>query len=142
MSFVPEDRLPSLSDRLLAIGAVGDVLAARRTARALLAGRGGEFADLSLAILTLASACVHVLDQSEGELHRSDLAAFLQEQRQAGALEPSLTRHASQFVRYAAAEFHAQAPSGRAELLDGLIALLATPEEAAASSRRSGGVKT
>jgi hypothetical protein len=127
-----------LPDIPLAAGALGDVLVARQTARALIADQGGGFPDPSLTTLTLAAACLHVAGLSGGELRRADLRTFLQDLRRAEETDASVARHPSQFVRYAAAELDALPPDRRSRLLDGLLALVAGGTEG--SCRASTGV--
>jgi len=118
--------------------AVGDVLAARRAARALLADAAAP-ADASLAILFLTATLVHCAVLGGGEARRREVADYLQGVLDAGTPGPGMLRSPMQFLRYAGAEVAALLPQPQCKLIAHLLSLVSQdgyvedcgPEEAA-----------
>lgn len=108
---------------LLLSGAVGDVLAARRAARALLAGSAAE-ADGGLATLFLTASLLHCAIHGGGEARRVDVADYLGGVLDSGTPGPGMLRSPLQFLRYAGAEVEALLPQPRCRLTAHLLSLV------------------
>jgi hypothetical protein len=112
------------SDKPLALGAAGDVLAARRVAREFLANAPQGLANPTLAVLILAGACLHAASLALGEPSILDLASVLRDLvSDQAALRPMLTSRI-QFSTYAAAELQVLAPESQSALIGQLLWLV------------------
>lgn len=111
-------------DGPLLSAAVGDVLAARRAARGLLAGAPADAADGSLATLFLTATLVHCAVLGGGEARRREVADYLQGVLDAGTPEPGMLRSPMQFLRYAGAELAALLPQPQCRLVAHLLSLV------------------
>lgn len=123
-------------DEPLALGAAGDVLAARRLAREFLSQGPPGLANSTLAVLILAGACLHAASLALGEPSILDLASVLRDLMPDQApLRPMLTSRI-QFSTYAVAELRMLTPSSQSALI-GQLLMLVMPEAARAGD--SGG---
>jgi hypothetical protein len=111
-------------DEPLALGAAGDVLAARRVAREFLAGAPQGLANSTLAVLILAGACLHTASLALGEPSIHDLVSVLKDLiPDQSPLRPMLTSRI-QFSTYAAAELRMLTPESQSELISQLLWLV------------------
>lgn len=123
---VPGRSFDSLPEGPLLSGAVGDILAARRAARALLAGCADE-ADGALATLFLTASLLHCAIHGGGEARRGDVADYLRCVLDSGTPGPGMLRSPVQFLRYAGAEVEALLPQPRCRLTAHLLSLVSNP---------------
>lgn len=111
-------------DEPLALGAAGDVLAARRVAREFLANAPPGLTNSTLAVLVLAGACLHAASLALGEPSILDLASVLRDLIPDQApLRPMLTSRI-QFSTYAAAELRMLTPASQSDLVGQLLWLV------------------
>jgi len=111
-------------DEPLALGAAGDVLAARRVAREFLANAPPGLANSTLAVLVLAGACLHAASLALGEPSILDLASVLRDLvSDQVPLRPMLTSRI-QFSTYAAAELRMLTPASQSDLVGQLLWLV------------------
>jgi hypothetical protein len=115
-------------DEPLALGAAGDVLAARRVAREFLANAPQGLANSTLAALVLAGACLHAASLVLGEPGVRELAFVLRDLVSDQA--PLRPMHSSriQFSAYAAAELRLLTPQCQSDLVGQLLRLV-MPED-------------
>jgi hypothetical protein len=122
------------SDEPLALGAAGDVLAARRVAREFLATAPPGLANSTLAVLVLAGACLHAASLALGEPSILDLASVLRDLVSDQApVRPMLTSRI-QFSTYAATELRMLTPASQSDLI-GQLLWLVLPEGGRAGER-------
>jgi hypothetical protein len=122
-------------DEPLALGAAGDVLAARRVAREFLANAPQSLASSTLAVLILAGACLHADSLALGEPGVWELAAVLRDLvSDQASLRPMLTSRI-QFSAYAAAELRLLTPESQSSLV-GQLLWLVLPEAVRAGETR------
>jgi hypothetical protein len=115
------------SDEPLALGAAGDVLAARRLAREFLAHAPPGLANSTLAVLILAGACLHAASLALGEPSILDLVSVLRDLVSDPApVRPMITSRI-QFSTYAAAELRMLTPASQADLIGQLLWLVLPP---------------
>ena len=108
----------------MALGAAGDVLAARRVAREFLANAPPGLTNSTLAVLVLAGACLHAASLALGEPSILDLASVLRDLIPDQApLRPMLTSRI-QFSTYAAAELRMLTPASQSDLVGQLLWLV------------------
>jgi hypothetical protein len=119
--FVSERSFDVYPETPLLDGAIGDVLAARNAAKALLSTLRDPGPDPTLLRTILTAVLLHVAHKGGGEARRQDLTRYLQDLRESGGASPYLERSHVQFVRYAAAELQALAPVDRSQLLQRLL---------------------
>ena len=120
----------------MALGAAGDVLAARRVAREFLANAPQGLANSTLAALILAGACLHAASLALGEPSIFDLASVLRDLIPDQApLRPMLTSRI-QFSAYAAAELRLLTPESQSDLVGQLLALV-LPEDGRSGGKRA-----
>jgi hypothetical protein len=112
-----------VSADLLALGAAGDVIAARRLARAFLASGRAAPQDTTLALLVLTAACLDVHARSGEEINPRAVAAYLRRMASEKPPAASLAESPMQFARYAAAEFRSRPVSRRTALVAYLVDL-------------------
>jgi hypothetical protein len=111
-------------DESLPLGAVGDVLAARRLARDFLSKAPPGLANSTLAVLILAGACLHAASLALGEPSILDLVSVLKDLiPDQSPLRPMLTSRI-QFSTYAAAELRMLTPESQSELISQLLWLV------------------
>jgi len=111
-------------DDPLALGAAGDVLAARRLAREFLANAPPGLANSTLAVLVLAGACLHAASLALGEPSILDLASVLRDLiPDQTPLRPMFASRI-QFSTYAAAELRLLTPESQADLIGQLLWLV------------------
>ncbi len=114
----------SFPDEPLALGAAGDVLAARRVAREFLANAPPGLANSTLAVLVLAGACLHAASLALGEPSILDLASVLRDLiPDQVPLRPMFTSRI-QFSTYAAAELRMLTPESQSDLVGQLLWLV------------------
>jgi hypothetical protein len=112
------------SDEPLALGAAGDVLAARRLSREFLANAPPGLANVTLAVLVLTGACLHAASLALGEPSILDLASVLRDLVSDQApLRPMITSRI-QFSAYAAAELRMLTPESQTDLIGQLLWLV------------------
>jgi hypothetical protein len=108
----------------LALGAAGDVLAARRVAREFLANAPQGLANSTLAALVLAGACLHAASLALGEPSILHLASVLRDLApDQTPLRPMLTSRI-QFSTYAAAELRMLTLESQSDLIGQLLGLV------------------
>jgi len=116
------------SDEALALGAAGDVLAARRVAREFLANAPQGFANSTLAVLVLAGACLHAASLALGEPSLLDLACVLRDLVSDPPPSRPMLSSRIQFSAYAAAELRMLTPECQSDLI-GQLLWLVLPED-------------
>ena len=115
-------------DEPLALGAAGDVLAARRLAREFLSQGPPGLANSTLAALILAGACLHAASLALGEPSILDLASVLRDLiPDQTPLRPMFASRI-QFATYAAAELRLLTPASQSDLI-GQLLWLVLPED-------------
>ena len=122
-------------DEPLALGAAGDVLAARRVAREFLANAPQGLANSTLAALILAGACLHADSLTLGEPGVRELASVLRDLVSDQA--PLRPMHTSriQFSAYAAAELRMLSPESQADLVSQLLWLVLAEDRPTGETR-------
>jgi hypothetical protein len=123
-SVVPDRSFEFLPDEPLAIGASGDVLAARNTARGLLARTGGGPPAASLATLVLTAALLHADTLGAGSPSARDVGSVLRGLVDQTPTSRPMASSRVQFAAYAAAELGVLPPGGQADLVNRLLGLL------------------
>ena len=111
-------------DEPLALGAAGDVLAARRVAREFLANAPPGLANSTLAVLVLAGACLHAASLALGEPSILDLASVLRDLIPDQAPLRPMFASRIQFSTYAAAELRTLTPESQTDLIGQLLWLV------------------
>jgi hypothetical protein len=120
----------------LALGAAGDVLAARRVAREFLANAPQSLASSTLAAMILAAACLHADSLALGEPAARDVASVLRDLAPDQApLCPMLTS-CIQFSAYAATELRMLTPELQSGLIGQLLRLV-LPEDGPTGETRT-----
>jgi hypothetical protein len=128
------------TDEPLALGAAGDVLAARRVAREFLANAPQGLANSALAALILAGACLHADSLSPGEPSIRELASVLRDLvSDQVPLRPMLTSRI-QFSAYAAAELRLLTPESQSDLI-GQLLWLVLPDDGRSGGKRASSEK-
>jgi hypothetical protein len=116
------DRLFECSlDDPLPLGATGDVLAARRVARGLLAEAPGDLATSTLAAMILTGACLHAGALALGDADIRDLVAVLRDLTPGPMPRCPMAASRVQFSAYAAAELRMLTPELQGELVGQLL---------------------
>jgi hypothetical protein len=114
----------SFPDEPLALGAAGDVLAARRVAREFLVNAPPGLANSTLAALVLAGACLHAASLALGEPSILDLASVLRDLIPDQAPLRPMFASRIQFSTYAAAELRMLTPASQSDLVGQLLWLV------------------
>ena len=114
----------SFPEEPLALGAAGDVLAARRVARAFLANAPPGLASSTLAVLILAGACLHADSLALGEPGIRELASVLRDLVSDQPPPRPMLASRNQFSAYAAAELRLLTPSSQSDLIGQLLWLV------------------
>lgn len=108
----------------MALGAAGDVLAARRVAREFLANAPPGLANSTLAVLVLAGACLHAASLALGEPSILDLVSVLRDLISDQAPHRPMFASRIQFSTYAAAELRMLTPASQSDLVGQLLWLV------------------
>ncbi|MEW5688163.1 MAG: hypothetical protein AB1942_24865 [Pseudomonadota bacterium] len=106
------------------VDSAGDVLSARDTARALLGADVSTMPDLSLAILLLTAAVLHVDARHSGSAGVGGVNDCLRRLAEGGTAHAGLAASPMQFVRYAAEEYEASPPDHRSAVVANVRAAL------------------
>ena len=120
---VPDHSVDSLADAALALGASGDLLAARRVARIFLAREQAGANPHPLATLVLTAALVHA-DSMVASPAVGDVVDVLRGLVADPTVGRTMATSRSQFAAYAAAELNELPREAREYLIDKLLSLV------------------